>query len=164
MPAPDLKKRLAAIRAFDWEIEAKGIVDRHTQDITELQTEQMRAGKDKNDNWIRPYYSENPFFKSPESAMRYAKWKSHISPNKDKPFNVPDLFIIGTYHNSVRTEVSGDKFKIKGTASFAFSVESVHKDALGLNSESRHFFIEKFTIPEITKILKNKLGVTLSRP
>ena len=162
MPLQGLKNQIERLRAFNWEKETVAIVVNNKTTLEDIQRDQMLSGKDKNGEWLRPFYSENPYFKKPGAAYRYAKWKSHISPNKQKPFDVPDLFIVGFYHKSVEINISGDKFKFRGTAPFAFNVENVHKTALGLNLDSRTIFIKTIFLPAIKEIFLTKTGFKIT--
>ena len=76
--------------------------------IIASQREQLLEGKDSDGNDMRPYYSEDlqpqGWFKSKESAMRYAMWKKtgisypvQVQRNDD----APNLYIDGKFHSEL---------------------------------------------------------------
>lgn len=85
------------------------------ESIIQKQREQLLEGKDNDGNDMRPYYSEDlqpeGWFKSRESAMRYAIWKKtgisypvEVNRNPD----APNLYIDGKFHSELEVQF-GDK-------------------------------------------------------
>lgn len=85
------------------------------ESIIQKQREQLLEGKDNDGNDMRPYYSEDlqpeGWFKSRESAMRYAMWKKtgisypiEVNRNPD----APNLYIDGKFHSELEVQL-GDK-------------------------------------------------------
>ena len=85
------------------------------ESIIQKQREQLLEGKDNDGNDMRPYYSEDlqpeGWFKSRESAMRYAMWKKagisypiEVNRNPD----APNLYIDGKFHSELEVQF-GDK-------------------------------------------------------
>jgi hypothetical protein len=157
----DLKELIDSIEVFDPEAEVIQIVEENTAKIADMQRDQMLEGRGVDGDFIRPYYSENPYFKTPEAAKRYAKWKQKITPNPQRPEDVPNLTINNFFHNSLSSKVDGDEFEIETDASFGEDVFSVHKNARGLNEEKRLLFAENITLPKFAQVLKEKTGLEI---
>lgn len=158
----DFAQKIAKLQAFDFGKELEEIVEDHADDIADLQREQMLEGKGVDGQYIRPFYSENPFFKTPGAAERYALWKQKITPNSNRPVDVPNLIVVGVFHKSLSAKVSGGLFEIQTDASFGDKVFDVHKNAQGLDEESRLEFAENFTLPEIKTRLLAKTGLQIT--
>lgn len=87
--------------------------------------EQMYSGIDGDDATLSPSYSQDPYFDNKRAGFfdeeadhwvscfmhpeRYIAWKQRITPPKDSSIlgpparssNTPNLFIVGTFHNSI---------------------------------------------------------------
>jgi hypothetical protein len=70
-------------------------------EIDNLIREQLLLGTDGNGDSL-PRYVDDPFFKSLEHAKAYQKWKEKVSPNPAKDKEVMDLYINGTFHNTIK--------------------------------------------------------------
>lgn len=162
MPLDDFKNRIDRLSAFDFGQELQTIVEDNTDEIVELQRQQMLEGRGVDGEYIRPFYSENPFFKKPGAAERYALWKQKITPNANRPLDVPNLFVDGTFHDSLFATVGQGSFEVDTSASFGDSVFDVHKNAQGLDEDSRMEFAEKITMPAITEALLTKTGLQIT--
>jgi hypothetical protein len=147
MPLDNLRKLIDGFKAFDPEKEFSGIVDDKKEELVMLQKEQMLEGRGFDGDWIRPFYSENPFFKSAASALRYAEWKQRITPNPQRPLDVPNLFITGYFHDSIEAKMSGRAFILQPTNSFGEDVVSVHENAMGLDYDKRVTFATAIAMP-----------------
>lgn len=157
----DLLKLADSINRFDTERVIVGIIDDNKEKIVDLQKEQLLEGMGADGQYIRPFYSENPYFKSLGAAMRYAKWKQVISPNPKRPEDVPNLFINGYLHNSLFVDIQGQTVDIDSTVPFADEVFSVHKNAIGLDESNRKVFAETVTLPEFAKVFEQQTGVKI---
>jgi hypothetical protein len=104
--------------------------------IVELNRSQLWEGKTNEGKDITPKYSENPFFKSKESAEKYANWKQKITPGKTRKKDVPNLFIDGTFYDSIYAKLYGDEININSNIALGTKIIAVHKKVLGLNKES----------------------------
>jgi hypothetical protein len=162
MGMDNLISLIEKIEAFDAKAELSIIVSDQGEKISDLQRDQMLEGRGVDGEYIRPYYSENPYFKTPEAAKRYAKWKQKITPNPQRPEDVPNLIINGYFHNLIFMRMNGeDEFEIDSEASFSDNVFNVHKNARGLNEEKRLLFAENITLPEFKKVLLEKTNLEL---
>jgi hypothetical protein len=137
----NIKQLLTGLGEFDAEKELQEIVSSHPEKLSDLQRDQMMEGRGVDGEFIRPFYSENPYFKSKESADRYANWKQKITPNPQRPKDVPNLYINGYFHDSLYTKFMGNEFEMESNASFGDNVFNVHKNAQGLNEEKRLLFL-----------------------
>jgi len=162
MPLGQFKQLIDDLRSFDFEKEQQEIVADNSEKLVELQREQMLEGRGIDGEYIRPFYSENPYFKTPEAAKRYAAWKKRITPNDKRPEDVPNLFVDGTLHRSLFAKVENQTFSILTNVSFGEKVFEVHKNAQGLDEESRKDFGMSVTLPQITQRLKDKTGLLIT--
>lgn len=158
----DFENRIASLGAFDFGQELETIVEQNTDEIVDLQRKQMLEGRGADGEYIRPFYSENPYFKSAAAAQRYAEWKQRIAPNPLRPLDVPNLFITGLFHDSLRAKVNGELFEIETDASFGQNVFDMHKNAQGLDEDSRLEFAETITLPAIQEVLLAKTGLKIT--
>lgn len=130
------------------------------EQILFLNRQQLLRGLDKYGNYLSPKYSEDPYFKSPESARRYAEWKSRIEPHTDKPFDVPNLFITGRYHSTIDVTVKDASIETMASDPNAASIESkFSNDIYGLNPESKAIYIGEHLFDQVKARIKNKLGL-----
>src|ERR1041384_7595437 len=103
MTLHEVQRRL---KGFDIITEVADSVDETKEAMIELNRKQLLRGLDNDGEYLSPKYSEDPYFKSKESAARYAAWKKRIEPEKtDRPEDVPNLYIIGTFHSSIKISV-----------------------------------------------------------
>ena len=114
----------------------RSVVVNHSKDILDFQKMQLLEGKASSGEDLRPYYSEdlqpNGFFKSAESASRYAAWKKTIS----YPYNVtrnedaPNLYINGKFHGELKVSFGTHDMSIDGSTTYSRNIV----DKYGLNS------------------------------
>lgn len=160
MDLTPLNNLITSLQAFNASEEFSKIVDENSEQITILQKEQLLEGKDVEGKYLRPFYSEDPYFKTPLSAKRYADWKSKISPNKDKPFDVPDLFITGKYvHDPLFTKVNTTTYSILVANPKGQSIIDKYPTAAGLDEQKRLYFATNVSLPGFLKVLKEKTGL-----
>lgn len=128
--------------------------------IADYNREQLLLGLDSNENYLSPRYSEDPFFKSKESAQRYAQWKNKIEPKRDKPFDVPNLYITGRFHNSIEVEVGPTEIGLFSDDANSIGIEQKFTtDIYGLNNESKREYIPKHLLPILKNKITGKLGL-----
>ena len=110
---------------------------------------------------------DDPFFRDKAKSGRwymrpqtYAAWKRRITPQT--PYGQPNLFIIGTTHNSLTISRSGT------SVNFLFDVQwgedigqKYNNKELGLNPESRSYFIANTVRPGLAKKYAALLGGTV---
>lgn len=162
MPLDNFKSLIDNLQAFDFGQEMVKIVEDNTDTIADLQRDQMLEGRGVDGEYIRPFYSEDPWFKKPGAAERYARWKQEITPNPQRPLDVPNLIVTGVFHDSLTAGVSGDEFEINTSASFGEDVFTEHPTAQGLDEEKRLLFAETITLPSISESLLEKTGLKIT--
>lgn len=163
MALDGMKAFIDNLTAFDFGKELETIVEEHADALGDLQREQMSEGRGVDGKYIRPFYSEDPYFKTPGAAERYALWKEKITPNPKRPFDVPNLLINGYFYGSLTAKVSGGIFTIDTNVELGEKVFEEHKNAQGLNAEKRLEFAETFTLPNIKVALLEKTGLAITQ-
>lgn len=157
MAFTDLENKIAALKSFDFEAEAISIITDNKDNLLEMQKKQLMDGIGVDGEYIRPFYSENPYFKTTEKAYAYALWKQKITPNPSRPIDVPNLFINGQYHESLMININNDEIEIHGTDNNAADIESVHSTALGINEENRTDFAQNILFPQIQTVFNERI-------
>lgn len=157
MTLHELSRRL---RGFDLIAEVADSVNETKEAMISLNRMQLLRGLTKEGEYLSPKYSEDPFFKSKESAKRYAQWKKRIEPIKtDRPEDVPNLYIVGVFHSKIDVEANASEYTFTNTASFASGVEGKFKNIYGLTSESKsETYIPDYLLPAVQNRVTSKLG------
>lgn len=128
---------------------------------------QLYAGKDRFGKDIRPNYLEDvgpgKYFKTRKQALAYAKWKSIITPNKDRNFLTPNLFINGFFHGSMKLQVKKNiglgMLEIDSSASFAPDIFRKYGiPPFQLQTENKNAFVENRIRPAVTKYVFTELS------
>lgn len=129
------------------------------KDIADLNREQLLSGENA-DGESLPRYVDDPYFTSVEAALRYQAWKSHISIG-DKPAEVMDFYIDGTFHRTIKFKRDDEGFFTESNSPIANSVQNkTQGKALGINDESLEElypdilqFAQEYVFSEIQKNL-----------
>lgn len=121
-----------------------------------LQKEQLYEGKDRTGRSPHPFYTEDPFFKTPESAQRYSDWKDAITPNPKREKGAPNFFITGFWYDSLKLVVTG--LKIDFPNAIPQIEQKWGETILGLNDEKRAIYIETSLLPTFIGIIKKRLS------
>ena len=151
---------LRKIQELDFEQVAEAAISKYTTEIEVLQKKQMMQGKNNKGELFSPRHSENPWFKKEGAGYRYAVWKQRRNP--ETPFDVPNFYINGYYHNSIFVTVSNRRVNIESNATFAPDIDAVFQNtALGLNTDSKVIAYETFIKPEMLRITQPILGGTI---
>lgn len=111
-------------------------VERNATAILDLNRTQLWDGIGTDGEDLSPNYLEDPFFKTREQAVGYAKWKQAITPNPNRNFFTPNLFINGFYYESLRLTLAPEAFEIVAGNSFSMKIEQKYETAEGLTQES----------------------------
>lgn len=118
---------------------------------------QLKQGKGKDGSNLSPRYSEDPYFKRPGAAARYAAWKHRLNP--EAPFDVPDLFITGKTHDAIFGRMRGDAVFVGSAVPWYADVEVKYNyQAFGLNEESKDVY-RIVLMPEAVRRIKQITGV-----
>ena len=106
---------------------------------------------------LSPKYSEDPYFKSRESALRYARWKQKLFP--DTPFDTPNLIITGVFHAGITVSRAGEQLRFEGKASFSGSVAAKYGGTeLGLSPDSKQKAYREIVKPELVAAMREKIN------
>lgn len=144
------------VQAFDLNDEITKILSNHSEELLDLNKQQMWDGKRADGENITPSYSQNPYFKKPGAAERYANWKAKITPSSIRPMDVPNLFINGKFYDSL--SYSANDWVIKTTSSLGEDVISIHKNVLGIMPENSKIFNDEILTPELTEAYQKAIG------
>ena len=152
-----------ALAGFDIREEVKASIEETKDKILELNKGQLLRGLDKFGRYLSPKYSEDPFFKSKEAALRYANWKASIDQPTDKPFDVPNLYINGRFHNSIQVDVDTKNLIFSASSPDASSIEGKFSDNIyGMTSESKQEYVPFYFFPVLKNKIEAKTGLKLT--
>ncbi len=152
----EMSRRFEKFNLID---EAADIMQQHEQELADYNRMQLYKGLDADGNFLSPKYSEDPFFKSKESAARYAQWKKDITPDPDRPLDVPNLFINGYYHFSIIAVVRGNVVEFVSNNAIGDSIKRKYKRANGLTDESIQKYRGVLLFPLLVRRIAAKTGV-----
>lgn len=108
----------------------RNVVVDHESDILERQRQQLFEGKNANNEDLRPLYSEDlqpgGYFKTPESARRYADWKRQMSYPVQAQRNpdAPNLYVAGVpgagrFHSELTVAFGPEALTILGESAYS---------------------------------------------
>lgn len=131
----------------------RDVIVNHNADILELQKLQLLQGLSASGENMRPYYSEDlqpqGYFKSAESARRYADWKQTLSyPRQANRYaDAPNLYINGKFHNDLVVQFTPAYAKVTGGTTYGKKIIAKYgEDKFGL------------TMDNWTEIMRNRNG------
>jgi hypothetical protein len=132
-------------------------LQRNSDKVRELNIQQLMQGLNAEGQPLSPKYSDDPYFKSRESALRYARWKKKLFP--ETPFDTPNLIIIGTYHNSITAKRMGNQVQFRASATFASSIAAKYGNKeLGLSPDSKTTAYNEIVRPDLVTGIKNGIN------
>lgn len=124
----------------------------------ELLQDQLRHGKGSDGEDLTPGYLEDPYFKSREAARRYSDWKYKNSPSEGRNRNAPNLYIDGTYHNSISIAASVKGIDSDSNVYFGLDIEIKYRGKANiLGGPYRNSYIEDTVKPAFIKKIKDSL-------
>ena len=127
--------------------------------VEDLIGEQLYSGLDGDTNSLRPSYSDDPFFDIKgrwyHDSDGYIEWKKKITPPitsprlnlPPRPVDVPNLYITGTFHESIRATVNGGKLLIN-------TVRKYGDNILNLGMDAREYVVLEMLKPFIGNFFK----------
>jgi hypothetical protein len=127
--------------------------------IVDLNKGQLYDGKDILGNDIRPFYSQDTFFKTQAQAQGYIKWKQKITPNSSRNPDAPNLFINGFHYSLIGLLKKGRDIVIgvKSQNQITSSIDGKYENIYGLNPDNQSKVDREITIPAINDFLKRTL-------
>lgn len=146
-------------------------LDSHKGEITGIIQRQLMVGIDGNEEFLHPSYLSDPWFESEESgpwqgrAKAYMMWKKKITPPSPsvswlgypaRPTHIPNLFITGKFHESIRAERSGDKlvFFSEGTPFGDDILGKYGRDILKVGSKGCNYIGQTWVKPHLVTYFK----------
>lgn len=141
------------------------VVQQHEQDIIEYQRIQLLEGKNSDGEDMRPYYTEDlkpdGYFKSRESAGRYAAWKESLSYpfSASRNHNAPNLYINGRFHDELGIRFLDDGVEVVPKTMYAAGIMAKYgRNAFGLSMEKwNEVFMERGIKDEIIMSFKRRI-------
>lgn len=100
----------------------------HGEEIVEQQRIQLLEGKGSDGKELHPFYSEDlkpsGYFRTRESAQRYADWKQTLSypANVRRNPNAPNLYITGVFHDDLNVDFRADELAIVPDTAYAANI------------------------------------------
>ena len=138
---------LQRVQKINLEEIAGPIFDKNTEKIKQYNIAQLMQGKNNKGELLSPRHSDNPFFKSRESALRYAGWKKKLYP--ETPFDIPNLKITGLTHDELSFKRKGSIVMADSAVPWAPNIAKTYSDtAFGLDKNSLNLvFVEVLRAP-----------------
>jgi hypothetical protein len=156
----DALELLENIEALDIETIAGDALRDHQDRYVELNKEQLLEGKLSTGMDITPSYLSDPYFKTPAAAQKYSDWKDKITPNPKRGKGVPNLFIIGSFHNSISMEIKKDSYEILSDYKDAGDIMSKFTENIfGLDEEKAEQLIEEGLADSFYDKAHEQLGI-----
>lgn len=145
----------------EFENEAEGIIQKHKTDLVELVKDQLYSGLNGRDKPLRPTYSTDPFFNTPEAghwkgrAKAYAKWKMLETPPESssighppRDYNTPNLTIKNVFYDSIAATNIKEGVSIGSNTSLGKDIESKYGSIVfGIGDYSKEYFINHIFRP-----------------
>lgn len=131
--------------------------------VVNLVREQLYSGRDGSGEYLSPSYDNDPYFQEEGPwqgrASAYKEWKKRITPPQTglitglsaRPDDIPNLFISGTFHNSIKSKDAGDGLDIV-TDGFKEGPAIERKygaDIFNLSDTSLEWFITDKVVPHL---------------
>lgn len=137
--------------------------------------EQLYSGLDGEGHYLSPDYDNDPFFdrvkwfhwengKIYHGAAGYKQWKRDITPPKGseliglppRPDNVPNLFIDGTFYDTITARAASDGVEIGTDSETGSEIEGKYGSQIfGMADKSKEWYNRTFMIPAILEFFRN---------
>ncbi|WP_300697550.1 hypothetical protein [uncultured Bacteroides sp.] len=134
-----------------------------------LVREQLYAGQNGKGRLLNPTYENDPFFEEPgrwfHRSKQYKHWKAKITPPIEsevlflppRPLEVPNLFITGTFHNSIMARPVAGGLSVD-TIGFKDGNDIKGKygeDIFVLGDEGKEYFAKHILRPYLERFFEN---------
>lgn len=134
------------IAAIDIDQIAIDSVTETAAEIRHFQLKQLLDGKNNTGSDLSSYLTD-PFFKTPEAARAYSRWKDEISPKTARKSGIKNYYINGYFHNSIIVKVVGDKVVTESNTDIGRDIEAKEPGLYGMSPQSRSEYIPKVLRP-----------------
>lgn len=101
-------------------------IKENEQSIVSLNQSQLWDGKTTEDEYIRPLYA----------SRLYGQYKQEITPNSNRPDEVPNLHVTGDFYKSMNIDLREDEFFIKSETLRGSQLKQKYNNILGLTPEN----------------------------
>jgi hypothetical protein len=129
---------------------------KHEEFIVASNRSQMWDGKNVNNEPIKPSYSEDPYFKNPGAAQRYAEWKYKITPSSKRDKDTPNLYITGPFHRSIELVKNKGFLQLTTKTSMGQKIISKFSNVLGLIPDNKSE-LAKLSLSDLKKNIKDEI-------
>src|ERR1044072_4247157 len=146
------------IAAIDTDAIALQCIDETTEEIRQYQLKQLLDGKNSTGSDMTTYMSD-PYFKTPEAAAKYSRWKDEISPKSNRKSGVKNYFINGYFHDSIKVIRSGDKVVTASAVPLGQKIVAKEPYIFGLSPQSKSEFIPLVLRPRFNQKLAALIGL-----
>lgn len=167
-----LKNKIEQLRKLSQTISSvPQIVDNVVSDnkdiLLSLNRDQMLLGRDNEGNILSPSYLLDPYFKTQEAALNYARMKYsleqqhksliwnpvYLFPDKDK--NTPNLIVTGLFQDHLFITTGSGKYEISSTYIDSSDINRKYNNKVfGLAPQSRNYFWLEYIKPILLKALR----------
>ena len=125
--------------------------------IIQTNKDQLWEGKTAYGDDITPSYSNDPYFKTREAALRYAAWKQKITPSSKRNKDTPNLYINGAFYGSIDEKVNTTNIETITKTSLGRDIVSKYPTALGITPKSRKELAKSKLLPIFREKFKEAL-------
>lgn len=142
------------------------IVEENSDILLQLNKDQLLSGRNINEEYLSPEYTQDPYFSTPEKAANYQRFKEAIISDHNsrkmtnlfspKPIGVPNLIITGSFQDQMTIATSFDSFYITSTFRETSDIESKYNNLVfGISNTSRDWFFINYIKEQLLKSLIN---------
>jgi hypothetical protein len=123
------------------------VIDQALNEIRSYNLQQMLDGETNTGQFISPSYQNDPFFKTREAAEAYSRWKDKISPPSTRPSGVPNYYINGYFHQSIKVSRQGEKIVTESAWSKGKNILAEKPELIGLNPYFKGLLVDHVLKP-----------------
>jgi hypothetical protein len=150
-----LQNTMSSLEQFDFGQELEEIVETHKDDLAVLQRAQWGdSSQDRNGNEI----SLNGRGYSPFTVRIKEQFGQGLGAITDRITN----YQTGALYQGLTATVENGEFILRSDVSYFDELMSREGEAEGLSEEYRQIFADEITLPEITRILREKTGFEIT--
>jgi len=160
----ELNKRLKQLRDGLMVKYAEDILKQDVSILLRLQKDQLLSGQ-KQDGKSLPSYYQDPFFKSPIKAARYAQFKDRLIFDKvydifgTKEMETPNLIVKGSLvHDRLFVQIGDGKIIIDANSPIRGQLIAKYNNLFGLNQTALNYYLNTFFIVDYRKKIENFLA------
>ena len=137
-------------------------LEREQDALLESQRQQLIDGQTSEGTPITPSYTQDPFFKSADSAERYIVMKERkfdIPSSSVRNRDTPNLYITGKFHSELGVEFQATQFKVYGLTPYASGIMSKYGDSIfNLSPDNREKLMREKVMPYIENQIRTELN------